>query len=114
MMSLNPQISRNGSIYPAGMTLLGAVLLIMLGLGFEAIQFGWAHLLPHGVWLFSVILPGLWNMLAVQWNDPTWRELVKIAPLALIAAGTLILLGQRRMQVREREDAPRAGGSLDA
>jgi len=114
MMSLNPRISGNGSIYPARMTLLGAILLIVLGLGFEAVEFGWAHLLPHGIWLFSVILPGLWNMLAVQWNDPAGRELVKIAPLALIAAGTLILLGHKRMQVRERADAPRTGGSLDA
>ena len=114
MMSFNSRISGNGSIYPAGMALLGAILLIVLGLGFEAIELGWAHLLPHSIWLFSVILPGIWNMLAVQWNDPAWRELVKIAPLALVVAGMLILFGHRRSQIRERANASHTGGSVDA
>ena len=68
----------------------------MLGLAFEAVEIGWAHLLPHSLWLFSVIVPGLWNMLAVQWNDPVWRGLVKIAPLCMVAIGMMILLVQKR------------------
>ncbi len=90
-----------------------AALLIVLGLAFEAVEIGWAHLLPHSLWLFSVIVPGLWNMLALQWNDPVWRALVKIAPLSLVAIGMMILLVQKRAFTQERSTRARSGGTLD-
>ena len=113
MMSLNQRISANGSIYPTGMLIFVATLLIVLGLAFEAVEIGWAHLLPHGLWLFSVIVPGLWNMLAVQWNDPVWRDLLKIAPLSLVAIGMMILLVQKRTYAQERSARARSGGEQD-
>ena len=113
MVSLNQRIPGNGVIYPTGMLLFLAALLIVLGLAFEAVEIGWAHLLPHSLWLFSVIVPGLWNMLALQWNDPVWRALVKIAPLSLVAVGMMILLVQRRSFTQERSMRARSGGKLD-
>ena len=113
MTSLNQRIPANGAMYPTGMLIFLAALLIVLGLAFEAVEIGWAHLLPHGLWLFSVIVPGLWNMLALQWNDPVWRGLVKIAPLSLVAIGMMILLVQKRVFTQERSTRARSGGKLD-
>jgi len=110
MMSLSPRISVNGSAYPAGMAIFGASILIVLGLASGALEIGWAHLLPHSLWLFSVIVPGLWNMLASQWNDPIWREILMIVPLGLIVAGTAILLAQKRGYAAI---GSRAGGRRD-
>jgi hypothetical protein len=114
MTSLNQRISKNGAMYPTGMLMFLAALLIVLGLASEAVEIGWAHLLPHSLWLFSVIVPELWNMLALQWNDPVWRALVKIAPLSLVAVGMMILLVQRRSFTQERSMRARSGGKLDA
>jgi hypothetical protein len=114
MMSLNQRISANGSAYPTGMLIFVAALLIVLGLAFEAVEIGWAHLLPHGLWLFSVIVPGLWNMLAIQWNDPVWRDLLRIAPLLLVAIGMMILFVQKRAYPRERSTRAHSGGKQDA
>jgi uncharacterized membrane protein len=114
MMNLNQRVSVNSAIYPTGMLIFLATLLIVLGLAFEAVEIGWAHLLPHGLWLFSVIVPGLWNMLAVQWNDPVWRELLKIAPLALVAIGMMILFVQKRAHTQQRPTRAPSGGNQDA
>ena len=114
MMSLNERVSVNSAIYPTATLIFVATFLIVLGLAFEAVEIGWAHLLPHGLWLFSVIVPGLWNMLAVQWNDPVWRELLKIAPLALVALGTMILFVQKRAHTQQRPTGVPSGGNHDA
>jgi hypothetical protein len=113
MTSLNQRISENDAMDPTGMLIFLAALLIVLGLAFEAVEIGWAHLLPHSLWLFSVIVPGLWNMLALQWNDPVWRGLVKIAPLSLVAIGMMILLLQKGAFTQERSTRARSGGKLD-
>jgi uncharacterized membrane protein len=114
IMSLNQRISANGSIYPAGMLIFVATLLIVLGLASEAVEIGWTHLLPHGLWLFSVIVPGLWNMLAVQWSDPVWRDLLKIAPLLLVAIGMMILFNQKRAYTQEQSTRAQSGDKQDA
>jgi len=114
MTSLNQRVSVNRAVHPTGMLMVIATLLIVVGLAFEAIQIGWAHLLPHGLWLFSVIVPGLWNMLAVQWNDPVWRQLLKIAPLALVALGMMILFVQKHAHTQQRPTGAPNGGNHDA
>ena len=114
MMSLNERVSVNSAIYPTATLIFVATFLIVAGLAFEAVEIGWAHLLPHGLWLFSVIVPGLWNMLAVQWNDPVWRELLKIAPLALVALGMMILLVQKRAHTQPRPNRAPSGDNRDA
>ena len=114
MMNLNQRVSANSAIYPTRTLIVVATLLIVLGLAFEAVEIGWAHLLSHGLWLFSVIVPGLWNMLAVQWHDPVWRELLKIAPLTLVAIGMMILLLQRRAHTQRRPTGGPSGGNQDA
>jgi hypothetical protein len=52
-------------------------------------------------------------MLALQWNDPVWRGLVKIAPLSMVAIGMMILLVQKRAFMQERSARARSGGKLD-
>ena len=113
MMSLNERVSVKSAIYPTATLIFVATFLIVLGLAFEAMEIGWAHLLPHGLWLFSVIVPGLWNMLALRWNDPVWRELVKIAPLSLVAIGMMILLVQKRAFMQERSTRAHSEGKAD-
>jgi uncharacterized membrane protein len=114
MMNLNQRVSVNNAIHPTATLIFVATFLIVLGLAFEAVEIGWARLLPHGLWLFSVIVPGLWNMLAVQWNDPVWRELLKIAPLALVAIGMMILFVQKRAHTQQRRTGAPSGGNQDA
>lgn len=114
MMSLNERVSVNSAIYPTATLIFVATFLIVLGLAFEAVEIGWAHLLPRGLWLFSVIVPGIWNMLAVQWNDPVWRELLKIAPLALVATGMMILFVRKRAHTQEQPTGTPDGGGQDA
>ena len=113
MANANQQISSNGATYPAGIVLFSAGLLILLGLAFQAAEIGWGHLIPNNFWLISVIVPGLWNMLAVQWNAPIWQELLKFWPLALVAMGIAMLLMQRRVYAREAFGRGRRGGRED-
>ena len=113
MMSANQQASPNGSIYPTGMFLFAATLLILLGLALQAAEIGWTHLWPNNLWLFSVIVPGLWNMLAVQWNAPVWQELLRFWPLALVVTGLAMLVAQKRAYAHERSNVARNGGNHD-
>ena len=79
MANAKQQESYRGSAFSAGMFLLAATFLILLGAAFQAIEMGWGHLWPNNIWLFSVIVPGLWNMLAVQWNAPVWQEVLRLS-----------------------------------
>src|ERR1700721_3681804 len=101
-MNPDQKVSASSAVQPPAPLIFVATFLIVLGVAFEAVEIGWARLLPHGLCLFSVIVPGLWNMLAVQWNDPVWRELLKIVPLALVAIGMMILFLQRRANTQQR------------
>ncbi|MGH9746723.1 MAG: hypothetical protein ACRD59_11515 [Candidatus Acidiferrales bacterium] len=114
MANANQRVSSNGAIYPAGIFLFAAGLLILLGLVLQAAQIGWGHLVPNNLWLISVIVPGLWNMLAVQWNAPIWQELLKFWPLALVATGIAMLLVRKRAYARELSEQARKGGNQDA
>jgi hypothetical protein len=100
MAHARQQATSSGSIYRtsyrAGMILLSATLLILLGLALQAAEIGWVRLWPSNLWLFSVIVPGLWNMLAVEWNGPIFQELLKFWPLALVASGMAMLLVHTR------------------
>jgi hypothetical protein len=113
MTNANQQISYGGSTYPAGLYLIAASLLILLGVAFQAAEMGWGHLWPSNIWLFSVIVPGLWNMLAVQWNAPGWHEVLKFWPLALVATGMAMLLIQARAFTRRVFNAARVGSNRD-
>lgn len=112
-MNANQQVTSSGSIQPSGMFLFAATLLILLGLAFQAAEIGWTHLWPNNLWLFSVIVPGLWNMLAVQWNAPVWQELLRFWPLALVAIGLAMLLAQKQAYARRQSREARNGGNHD-
>ena len=113
MTSANRRLPVNGSIYPTGLLFSAATLLIVLGVAFEAVELLWTRLLSNGFWLFSVILPGIWNMLAVLWQAPMWQELLKAAPLAMVATGMMILFGRRNAHTSSRSIGTHHGGSHD-
>ena len=112
-MNANQHVSADGSIYPTGILAFAATLLILLGLALQAAEIGWIHLWPRNFWLFSVIVPGLWNMLAVQWNAPVWQELLKFWPLALVVTGLAMLLTRQQAYARVESGKARHGGKLD-
>ncbi len=107
----------SGSIHPSsyqtGMIMFSATLLILLGIAFQAAEIGWVRLWPNNLWLFSVIVPGLWNMLAVEWNAPIFQELLKFWPLALVATGMAMLLVQMRARMLGGSSGARNGGHHD-
>ena len=111
MTSANRRISANVSVYPKGLLFSAATLLIILGVAFEAVEIVWARLLSNGFWLFSVILPGLWNMLAVLWQAPVWQELLRVVPLAMVATGVMILFGRKNAHTNGRSLGTHNGGS---
>ena len=113
MTSANRRLSPSGSIHPAGLLFSAATLLIVLGVAFEAVELLWTHLLANGFWLFSVILPGIWNMLAVLWQAPMWQELLKVAPLAMVATGMMILFGRKNTHSGSRSLGTHNGASHD-
>jgi hypothetical protein len=117
MAQARQQVSSNGSIYqtvyPTGMILFSATILIVLGIAFQAAEIGWVRLWPNNLWLFSVIVPGLWNMLAVEWNAPIFQELLKFWPLALVATGMAMLLIQTRAHVLHGSGRTQNGGNHD-
>jgi hypothetical protein len=113
MANAKQQESYGGSALSAGMFLIAATFLILLGTGFQAIEMGWGHLWPNNIWLFSVIVPGLWNMLAVQWNEPGWQEVLRFWPLALVATGVAMVLVQARAIAQRRVGNAQHGGTSD-
>jgi hypothetical protein len=113
MANAKQQESYGGSAFSAGMFLFAATFLILLGAAFQAIEMGWGHLWPNNIWLFSVIVPGLWNMLAVQWNAPVWQELLKFWPLALVVTGLAMLLTRQQAYARVESGKARHRGQLD-
>ncbi|HWZ54370.1 MAG TPA: hypothetical protein VNV84_06415 [Candidatus Acidoferrales bacterium] len=112
-MNANQHVSADGSIYPTGILAFAATLLILLGLALQAAEIGWIQMWPRNVWLFSVIVPGLWNMLAVQWNAPVWQELLKFWPLALVVTGLAMLLTRQQAYARVESGKARHRGKLD-
>jgi hypothetical protein len=113
MANAKQQESYGGSAFSVGMFLFAATFLILLGATFQAIEMGWAHLWPNNIWLFSVIVPGLWNMLAVQWNAPVWQDVLRFWPLALVATGVAMVLVQARAIARRRVGNAHQGGNFD-
>lgn len=113
MANAKQQESYGGSAFSGGMFLVAATFLILLGAAIQATEMGWGHLWPNNIWLFSVIVPGLWNMLAVQWNAPGWQEVLRFWPLALVATGVAMVLVQARAIARGRAGNAQHGGNFD-
>lgn len=80
-------IRRGGAL-----NVLGAILLILLGIVFQLSELGYGHLRPENFWLLSMIATSVWNLFALHVNIPGSRELFSFWPLLLICIGMASLL----------------------
>jgi hypothetical protein len=70
----------------------GAALLILLGIAFQLGELGYGHLRLDNLWLFSMMLADIWNILSVRLNIPSTAEVLRYWPLILVGLGLAILL----------------------
>ena len=79
-------------------TVLGAGLLILLGIVLQLGVLGYDHVRPSNLWFFSVFAEGVWNMLAVHVNGPALDQVLRFWPLMLVSAGLgILMLGWDRL-----------------
>ena len=69
-----------------------ASLLILLGIAFQFGELGYGHLRLDNLWLFSMMLADIWNILSVRLNIPSAAEVLRYWPLILVGLGLAILL----------------------
>ncbi|HUO33586.1 MAG TPA: hypothetical protein VMU43_01210 [Candidatus Acidoferrum sp.] len=74
------------------LNLLGAILLILLGIVLQLSELGYGHLCLGNFWFFSMIATGLWNILAAHSSVPAAREIFSFWPLLLVCVGIAALL----------------------
>jgi hypothetical protein len=70
----------------------GAALLILLGIAFQLGELGYGHLRLDNLWLFSMMIGDIWNILSMRLNLPSAGEVVRYWPLILVGLGLAILL----------------------
>jgi hypothetical protein len=85
----SPMISLFSS---ARISVAGAALLIVLGIAFQLGELGYGHLRLDNLWLFSMMLADIWNILSVRLNIPSAGEVLRYWPLILVGLGLAILL----------------------
>ena len=70
----------------------GATLLILLGMLFQLVELGYAHLGLGNLWFFSIMFTDIWNILSMRLNIPNLADLLRYWPLVLVGLGLAILL----------------------
>lgn len=76
----------------AALNVLGAILLILLGIVIQLSELGYGHVRPENFWLFSMVATSVWNLFALHTNAPGAHELLSFWPLLLISVGLAALL----------------------
>lgn len=66
--------------------------LILLGILFQLVELGYAHLGLGNLWLFSIMFTDIWNILSMRLNIPNLADLLRYWPLVLVGLGLAILL----------------------
>jgi hypothetical protein len=66
--------------------------LILLGILFQLVELGYAHLGLGNLWLFSIMFTDIWNILSMRLNIPNLPDLLRYWPLVLVGLGLAILL----------------------
>jgi hypothetical protein len=92
MTSTNGQSPMTSLISSARIPVAGASLLILLGIAFQLGELGYGHLRLDNLWLFSMMLGDIWNILSVRLNIPSAGEVLRYWPLILVGLGLAILL----------------------
>jgi len=111
MTNVNQHFSSNTPIRGAAMA--AAVLLILVGIAFQAGELGYGHFDPRSFWLFSMIGAGIWNMLACRMDAPSAHEMLGYWPLAIAGLGLAILLTTRSASRLRASMTSRAGERHD-
>lgn len=76
--------------------LVGAGLLIIVGLVFQLGELGYGNLGPGNFWLVSVIGECVWHLLVARLNALDMHELTGFWPLLPVSFGLAILLVARQ------------------
>jgi hypothetical protein len=104
MTSTNRQSPMTSLISTARIPVAGAALLILLGLAFQLGELGFGHVRVDNLWLFSMMLGDIWNILSMRLNLPSAGEVLRYWPLILVGLGLAILLAtqENRFSVSRR------------
>ena len=92
MTSANGQSPMTSLISSARLPVTSAAVLILLGIAFQLGELGYGHLRLDNLWLFSMMLADIWNILSVRLNIPDAGEVLRYWPLILVGLGLAILL----------------------
>ena len=92
MTSTNGPSPLNSLTSPARFPMVGAAVLILLGVAFQLGELGYGHLRVDNFWLFSMMVGDIWNILSMRLNLPSAAEVLRYWPLILVGLGLAILL----------------------
>jgi hypothetical protein len=92
MTSTNGDAPMNSLFSTARISVVGAGLLILLGIAFQLGELGYGHLRMDNFWLFSMMVGDIWNILSMRLNLPSAAEVLRYWPLILVGLGLAILL----------------------
>lgn len=99
----------------ATLSILGAVLLILLGIVLQLNVLGYGHFSLDNFWFISVIAGGIWNILSSGMDLSAAQELLRFWPLLMVCSGLAILLSRRPAGlVRATSDSRSEGRRDDA
>jgi hypothetical protein len=72
--------------------IMGAIMLIFLGIVFQWGQLGEGQFSVDGLWIIHMIAMNVWNLIAMHLGRPGLTEILRFWPLLLVALGLAILL----------------------
>ena len=80
MTSTNGQSPMTSLISSSRFPITSAAVLILLGIAFQLGELGYGHLRLDNLWLFSMMLADIWNILSVRLNIPTRERCCATGP----------------------------------
>ena len=114
MTKSDPQFTLEGLPSRTTLGLVGAILVILLGIALQLDVFGYGHFNSDSFWFISMIAGALWDIVATHMGMPTMNVLIRLWPLIIVSAGLAMLLSFRpsslaratsREQLKGRDDA---------
>jgi len=98
----------------ATLGLVGAILLIVLGIVLQLDIFGYGHFNADGYWFISVIADAVWSIVATKLDMPFLNVLIRLWPLIIVSSGLMILSTFRPTRLARARSAAQAKGQNDA
>ena len=109
MANANRQLPFQTITRPTG-AMLGAGLLIFLGIVFQLCELTYGRFSAGSFWLVSVIGESIWNVLEVCLKAQASEGAFRFWPLLLVLAGCAILLAGRAARISGAPAGGRRGG----